>query len=480
MTTANDPRYSAQHSGEDPTRGTGTVLEPGEEMVSERVDEQLEQIVAEMMEEEQHPETATQRVSVNPEQHNHRVVVTGMGVVSPVGIGLDSYWDALVQGRSGVALITLCNVEGYPTKIAGEVKNWKAQEHLDGKAARRMSRAGQFAVAAARQAVADAGLELGEDNPHAGVILGTGTSSFPDTEAAMRTLISRGPMRISPFFAPMSLPNMPTGHVAMQLKLHGYNSTVVTACAAGTQAIGEAYEIVRRGDADVMLGGGTEAPICELGLAAFCVMHALSTHNEDPERASRPYDKERDGFIPSEGAGVLVLESLQHALERNAKIYAEVIGYAATSDAYHMVTPEPRGTGAARAMEYALRNAGLQPLEVDYINAHGTSTQLNDAAETAAIKAVFEDYAAKVPISSTKSMTGHLLGAAGAIEGVASVMAIHTNTMPPTINYAHPDPECDLDYIPNEARSGDVRVAMSNSFGFGGQNAVLLLREYQG
>lgn len=445
--------------------------------VSEKFEDELEQIVAEMMEDA--PETQPERVRVTPETQNNRVVITGMGVVSPVGVGLDAYWDSLVSGRSGVDIITLCDTSGCPTKIAGEVKDWKPEEHLDAKAAKRMSRASQFAVTAANHAIRHSGLSMGDTNPHVGVLLGTGTSSFPDTEAAVRTLVKSGPMRISPFFVPASLPNMPAGQVAMAVKAHGYNSTVVTACAAGTQAIGDAYTIIRRGDADVMLAGGTEAPICELGLGGFCVMRALSTLNDEPQKASRPYDKERDGFIPSEGAAVLILESLHHALEREATIYAEVVGYAATSDAYHIVMPEPEGTGAARAMESALRSAGIQPLEVDYINAHGTSTQLNDAAETAAIKSVFAEYAYQVPVSSTKSMTGHLLGAAGAIEAVASVMALHTDIIPPTINYEHPDPSCDLDYVPNEARQADVRVVMSNSFGFGGQNAVLLVREYQ-
>lgn len=447
-------------------------------VVSDRVEEQIEQIVAQMMEDE--PEPLPQLVPVVPQAQNNRVVITGMGAVTPVGVGLEAYWDSLVNGRSGVDLITLCDTSACPTKIAGEVKSWNPAEHLDAKAAKRMSRASQFAVAATNEAIAHAGLQMGDTNPHIGVVLGTGTSSFPDTEAAMRTLVSQGPMRISPFFVPLSLPNMPAGQVAMAVKAQGYNSTVVTACAAGTQAIGDAYEIVRRGDADVMLAGGTEAPICELGLGGFCVMRALSTRNDDPAKASRPYDKDRDGFIPSEGAAVLVLESLHHALERNATIHAEIIGYAATSDAYHIVMPEPDGTGAARAMENALRNAGIQPLEVDYINAHGTSTQLNDAAETAAIKSVFAEYAHQVPISSTKSMTGHLLGAAGAIEAVAGVMVLTHDLIPPTINYDTPDPSCDLDYVPNEARQADVRVVMSNSFGFGGQNAVVIMRDYQG
>jgi 3-oxoacyl-[acyl-carrier-protein] synthase II len=453
------------------------TLEQEGETLSERVEEQLEEIVADL---EAGAEPQPQPVRVAPHSANNRVVVTGLGVVSPVGIGVDAYWDSLTHGRSGIGEITLFDTEGFPTRIAGEVKGWNAEDHLDRKQAKRMSRAGQFAVAAAQQAVKDAGLRLGDTNPHVGVLLGTGTSSFPDTEAAMRTLVSKGPMRISPFFAPIALPNMPTGQVAMALKAQGYNNTVVTACAAGTQAVGEAYEAVRRGDADVMLAGGTEAGICSLGLAAFCVMHALSTRNEEPQKASRPYDKDRDGFIPAEGAGILVLESLQHALEREARIYGEVVGFAANSDAYHVVMPEPNGSGAARAIEAALEHAGIQPLEVDYINAHGTSTQLNDAAETAAIKAVFAEYAHSVPISSTKSMMGHLLGAAGAVEAVASVLTLHHDLIPPTINLQNPDPVCDLDYVPNEARGADVRVVMSNSFGFGGQNAVLLMREYQG
>lgn len=449
----------------------GEILEEG------LMEEQLEEIIEEMMEDA--PETQTVAVPVTPQSHNHRVVITGMGVVSPVGVGLQPYWDALVAGRSGVAPITLCDTSRCPTKIAGEVKHWKPEEHMDPKVVRRISRASQFAVTAAKEAVKHANLHLHDVNPDVGVLLGTGTSSFPDMEAAMRTLIDRGPMRISPFFVPAALPNMPTAQVAMALKAHGYNNTVVTACAAGTQAVGDAYEVIRRGDAEVMIAGGSEAPISELGLAGFCVMRAFSTRNDEPERASRPYDKDRDGFVPSEGAGMLVLESLQHALEREATIYGEVIGYAATSDAFHEVMPEPQGSGAVRAMEHALRNAGLQPLEVDYINAHGTSTQLNDAAETTALKHVFAEYAHTVPVSSTKSMTGHLLGAAGAIEAVAAVMAIHTDVVPPTINLENPDPACDLDYVPNEARRVDVRVAMSNSFGFGGQNAVLIVREYQ-
>ncbi len=443
--------------------------------LSSRMEEELEEIVSEMTE----PGTQPQRQRLPEPAAPHRVVITGMGVVTANGQSVDEFWDSLVNGRSGVDIIQQCDTSPYPTKIAAEVRDWKPEEHLDPKEARRMSRAAQFAVTAAKQAVAHARLQLGEVNPGVGVLLGTGTSSFPDTEQAMRTLIARGPMRVSPFFAPISLANMPTGQVAMALRAHGYNSTVVTACAAGTQAIGEAYEIIRRGDAEVMLAGGTEAPICELGLASFCVMRVLSTRNDEPTKASRPYDAERDGFVPAEGAGVLVLESLDHAIARGATIYAEVIGYGATSDAYHMVMPEPQGIGASRAMEIALRNAGLRPNEIDYINAHGTSTPLNDAAETVAIKRVFGDAVRRVPVSSTKSMTGHLLGAAGAVEAIASAMAIHTRTIPPTINYEHPDPACDLDYVPNEARSANVRTVMSNSFGFGGQNAVLVLREFQ-
>lgn len=455
-----------------------TILEEEGGQVSERVEEQLDEIVSEMSGEE--PETKPTEVHVTPESHNNRVVITGMGVISPVGKDLETFWDSLVSGRSGIDAITLCNTDPYPTKIAGEVKEWNPEKYIEPKLVRRISRAGQFAVGAAMEAVRDAGLKLGDVNPNVGVLLGTGTSSFPDTEQAMRTFLTRGPMRISPFFAPISLANMPTGQVAMHLNVQGYNSTVVTACAAGTQAVGEAYEIVRRGDADVMLAGGTEAPLCELGLASFCVMRVLSNRNDEPTKASRPYDRDRDGFVPAEGAGVMVLESLESALARDATIYAEVIGYGATSDAYHMVMPEPKGIGASKAMEKALHNAGIQPLEVDYINAHGTSTQLNDASETSAIKRALKEYAHRVPVSSTKSMTGHMLGAAGAVEAIAGTLAIKKKAIPPTINYDTPDPECDLDYVPNEARNADVRVVMSNSFGFGGQNAVLILREFQG
>lgn len=477
-------RDRGAHATTGQQRHDETVLEPGTGIAVEgdastqRVDAEIDQIVSDMMADS--PDTQTQRVRVSPEQLNNRVVITGMGVVSSVGVGVDEFWGALTSGSSGITTITLCDVTGYPTRIAGEVKGWDPAQHLDRKAAQRMSRAGQFAVTAALQAVKDANLHLGEENHDAGVILGTGTSSFPDTEAAMRTLMERGPMRISPFFAPIALPNMPAGQVAMHLKLGGHNNTVVTACAAGNQAIGEAYEVIRRGDAEVMLAGGTEAPICQLGLAAFCVMRALSTRNDEPTQASRPYDKERDGFVPAEGSAILVLESLNHALEREATIYAEVVGYGASSDAYHSVMPQPQGAGLVRAMQRALGTAGIQPLEVDYINAHATSTQLGDVAETEAIKHVFGEYAEQLPVSSTKSMTGHLLGAANAVEAVASVMAIHTDIIPPTINYENPDPACDLDCVPNEARKADVRVAMSNGSGFGGQNAVLLFREYQG
>lgn len=442
----------------------------------ERLEDQVEQIVSEIMSRD--PVVEAQPAHV-PEQQNRRVVITGMGVISPVGMGLDEYWQALSTGTSGVDLITLFDASGYPTKVAGEVKGWQPGQYMDAKAARKMSRASQLAVGAAVMAVEHAGLALEERNADVGVLLGTGTSSFPDTEAAARTMLTRGPMRISPFFAPMSLANMPTGNIAIRLGLQGYNSTVVTACAAGSQALGEAYEIVRRGDAEVMLAGGTEAPLCELGLAAFCVMRVLSTRNDDPQAASRPYESGRDGFIPSEGAGILVLESLEHARARGATIHAEIVGYAATSDAYHMVMPEPDGTGAARAMDKALRNAGLTPADVDYINGHGTSTQLNDAAETAAIKAVFGEEAYRVPVSSTKSMTGHLLGAAGAVEAIASILAMQHSLIPPTINYDQPDPACDLDYVPNEARPAELDVVMSNSFGFGGQNAVVVLRRFR-
>ncbi len=424
-------------------------------------------------------ETVLRRIRHHPSQ---RVVVTGIGVVAPNGIGKDAFWEALAQGRSGTRTIDRFDPSPYPSRVAGLVQGFDPRDYLDRKEARRMSRASQMAVAAARMALEDAGFEITPQNrERVGVLMSTGNGSFPETEEALRTMIEKGGMRISPFFVPIMLPNMPAAQIAMQLGAIGYTNTTVTACAAGNQAIGEAAAAIRRGEADVILAGGAEAPICEFGLASFVAMRALSTHNDPPEKASRPFDATRTGFVPAEGAAVLVLERLDHALRRGARIYAEVAGFGATADGYHLTAPDPEGRGAVRAMKLALADAGVHPEEVDYINAHGTGTPLNDPAETRAIKAALgEEVARRVPISSTKSMTGHLLGAAGAVEAAACLLAMEHRFIPPTINLEHPDPECDLDYVPNVGRPKELRVVMSNGFGFGGQNAVVVFRKYEG
>ncbi|MBI4233522.1 MAG: beta-ketoacyl-ACP synthase II [Chloroflexi bacterium] len=409
-----------------------------------------------------------------------RVVITGMGVASPLGLAVREYWEGLVQGKSGIGPITLCDTSEFPCHIAGEVKNFDPAQFMNPKEARRMARFTQLAVAAAMLAGEDAALDFSrESSDRLGVLVGTGNGGFPTTEEQCRILVSRGGMRVSPFFIPMILPNMAAANISRLLGLKGYSSTVITACAAGTQAIGEAAEVIRRGWADVVFSGGTEAGISPLGLSGFCVIRALSTRNGEPEKASRPFDAQRDGFVPAEGAAILVLESLEHALARGARIRAEVTGYGVSSDAFHPVQPDEDGAGAARAMTWALADAGVAPRDVDYINAHGTSTPLNDTVETLAIKKVFGEYAYRVPISSTKSMIGHALGASGALEAVACVQTIGTGRVHPTINYEHPDPTCDLDYVPNVARKKDVRVVLSNSFGFGGQNACLVLKRFE-
>ena len=409
-----------------------------------------------------------------------RVVVTGMGAVTPLGLNVNDYWRGLIEGRSGVDRITLFDATGYPCTIAGEVKGFEPQEFIGAKEARRMARFTQMAVAATKMALDDAQLEpSAEDADRLGVLLGNGIGGLPTTEEGCRVLVARGGMRMNPFFMPMVLPNMAASQVSLQFGLKGYSSTVITACAAATQAIGEAAEVIRRGGVDVMVSGGTEGGVTELGLAGFCVMRALSTRNDEPTKASRPFDAQRDGFVPSEGAGILILESLEHAQGRGAPILAEVVGYGASSDAYHIVAPDSDGDGAMRAMQRALEDAGLSPAEVDYINAHGTSTPLNDAIETLAIKRLFGDYAYRVPISSNKSMIGHLLGAAGAVEAIASIKTIIEGIIPPTINYEDADPACDLDYVPNVARTQEVKTVLSNSFGFGGQNTCLVFREFE-
>lgn len=430
---------------------------------------------------------ASSRVQVEPvyegtgQEDRRRVVITGLGTVNPLAHNVADYWQALKKGQSGIARMTLCDPSNYPTHVAGEVKDWEPKKYLDAKEARRMSRASQFAVAATRQAIEDAGLKIeGEMADECGVLLGTGNCAFPETEQGARTMIERGGMKLSPFFLPIILPNMCTAQVALDTGFKGYNATIITACASSTQSIGEAAEVIRRGDAEVMISGGCEAPISELGLAGFCVMRAMSSnYNERPTTASRPFDKNRDGFVPAEGAGIVILESLEHAQARNAHIYAELIGYAATCDSYHLVAPEPSGLGAVRAMRRALHHAKLNPRDIDYINAHGTSTDLNDKMETIAIKKVFGDYAYQVPISSTKSMIGHLLGGAGGVEAIATLLVMQNQLIHPTINYETPDEDCDLDYVPNRARPFNIKIAMSNSFGFGGQNASLIFKEFK-
>ena len=410
-----------------------------------------------------------------------RVVVTGLGAVTPAGHTVEEFWDSLVNGRSGIGYLTGANPEGFPCKVAGEVRDWDPGKYIERKAARRMARFSHFMVAAAGQAFADAGLDLdAEGRERIGVLVGNGGGGYPDIQEAAQILFERGGMKIDPLYLARSLGNMAGAQVALQYNLRGYNGTIVTACAAGTQAIGEASMVIRSGRADVVLTGGCEAGICDLGLAAFSVMRALSSQADDPATASRPFDGTRDGFVPCEGSGALLLESEEHALARGARIYAEVAGFGCTNDAYHVAAPPEDGEGAGRAMAMALRDAGMSPEQVDYVNAHATSTPLGDTAETNAIKKVLGDHAYNVAVSATKSLIGHGLGASGGMETVATVKTIETGVIHPTINLNTPDPTCDLDYVPNVARKMDVRVALKNSFGFGGQNSCLVLTKYEG
>ena len=410
-----------------------------------------------------------------------RVVITGMGAMTPLGETPEEYWKNLVAGTSGIGPMTLCDPEGYPCQISGEVSGFDPNTYIGNKEARRMARFTQLAVAAALQAVEAADYDISKDDPYrVGVLLGNGNGGFPTLEENCRILADRGGMRMSPFFFPMILPNMAAAAVSRYTGAHGYNSTVTTACAASNQAMGEAVSVIRRGAADVMLAGGTEAGISLLGLSGFAVMRALSTRNDEPQKASRPFDAGRDGFIPSEGSVIMVLESLEHAIGRGANILAELAGFGSTSDAGHPVQPEESGVSAAAAMQMALNDAQVSLDQVDYINAHGTSTPLNDALETVAIKRLFGDLAHKIPISSTKSMIGHSLGAAGSLDAAACVKTITEAAIHPTVNYDVPDPECDLDYVPNQSRTADGQVALSNAFGFGGQNACLVFRKYVG
>ena len=413
--------------------------------------------------------------------NRRRVVITGMGAISPLGLTVDELWQGLMEGRSGIDFVAGVDTTSYPVKIDGEVKGFEPTKYMDRKDARRMARFSQFAVAATLEAVGAAGLDTErEDGARIGVLLGNGNGGFPNTDEAMRIIAEGRGMRVDPFYMTKALPNMAASNVSMQFQAKGYISTITTACAAATQAIGEALEVIRRDAADVMITGGTEAGVSELGLAAFSVMRALSTESEHPEKASRPFDAKRDGFVSSEGAAILIIESLEHAQARGAPILAELIGFAASADAYHVVAPCADGDGAARCMRWALEDAGISAEEVDYINAHGTSTPLNDAAETKAIKTVLGERAYHVPISSTKSMIGHGLGASGALESVACVKTLQTGIIHPTINYEFPDPDCDLDYVPNVARQAEVRVILKNSFGFGGQNACLVFKRFEG
>ncbi len=407
-----------------------------------------------------------------------RVVVTGMGVVTSLGLGIERFWQSLIAGRSGIVPITSFDVSAFTTRFAGEITDFAPEDFMERKEARRMDRFVHFAVAATRMALTDACYDIRADEANrVGVLIGSGIGGLRTIEEQAKVMFDRGPDRISPFFIPMLIADMASGQVSILYGAKGPNSTVVTACATGTHAIGDAFHIIRRGDADVMIAGGSEAPLTALGLGGFCAARTLSQRNDDPQAASRPFDKDRDGFVMAEGAGILILESLSHARRRGARIYAEIMGYGLTADAYHITAPAPEGEGASRAMNMALERAALAPETVDYINAHGTSTHYNDKLETAAIKATFGESAPKIPISSTKSMTGHLLGAAGAIEAVVCVLAIQNQMIPPTINYTTPDPECDLDYTPNEARSLPIEVTMSNSFGFGGHNATVIFKK---
>ncbi len=411
---------------------------------------------------------------------NRRVVITGLGALTPVGNDVESMWSNLVAGQSGAGPITQFDATQFKTKFACEVKDFDPVAVVGKKDARRMDRFTQFAVAASKQALDDSGLSITSSNAdRIGVMIGTGIGGITTIINQVTEMLTKGPDRVSPFLVPMMLPDTGPGQVAIQFGLKGPNLCPVSACATGSNAVGEATEWVRRGIADVVLAGSAEAAIIPIAVAGFNNMTAISTRNDAPHKASRPFDKDRDGFVVGEGTGVLMLEELEHALARNARIYAEVIGYGLSADAYHITAPEENGTGAAQAMRMALAQAGLKPNQIDYINAHGTSTPLNDKSETAAIKRVFGEDAYNVPISSTKSMTGHLLGAAGAVEAVICVKAITSGIIPPTINYETPDPNCDLDYVPNTARRKPVNTVMSNSFGFGGHNAVVIFSRYQ-
>lgn len=409
-----------------------------------------------------------------------RVVVTGLGAITPVGNDVPTTWAALVEGVSGVGLITLFDAKDLSTRIAAEVKDFDPAALFGPRESRRMDRFTQFALAATQEALQDAGLRSDKWTPgRVGIIIGTGIGGVTTLLEQAKILETRGPRRLSPFAIPMIMANAAAAQVAITYGITGPSLSIISACATGTNAIGEAAAFIRRGDAEVMICGGSEAPLVPVAVAGFAIMGALSTRNDEPQRASRPFDAERDGFVAGEGAGILILESYEHAVARGARIYAEVVGYGATSDATHITAPDEEGRGAAEAMRLALLSAGLRPDEVDYINAHGTSTPLNDKTETRAIRTIFGEHADRLVVNSTKSMIGHLMGAAGAVEAIATIKALETGIVHPTINYEHPDPECDLDYVPNQARRTNPRVALSNSFGFGGHNACVAFRKYE-
>lgn len=439
----------------------------------ETLDEQIAHLFEEVLHEAQVPEPERQRVG--PNEEDQRVVVTGLGLITPLGVGVAPFWAGLTAGASAIAPVTHCDVQGLPCRIAGEVRDFDPHAFMERREARRMGRGSQFAVAAAWLALHDAHLIVNEDNcDDVGTLLACAATSYPETEEAMGTLLTGDARHVSPFYLMAALPAMPACQVAIHLGLRGHISAISTAGAASTQAIGEAAAIIRRGDAAVMLAGGAEAPISRTALASFGAMRALSQRNEDPARASRPFDALRDGFVLGEGAAVLVLERLSYARQRGATIYAEVAGYASSCDVYHPVLPDPHGSGAARALRLALLRAGLQPHQIDYISAHAAGTRAGDVAETLAIKHVFETDAANVPISAPKSMIGHLAGAAGAVEAAAAILALKHGMLPPTINQEYPDPDCDLDYVPNAARPAAVQRAISHAAGFGGVNAALV------
>lgn len=408
-----------------------------------------------------------------------RVVITGLGMVTPLSIGVEENWEAVSKGKSGIGTITKFDASSFPCQIAGEVRDFRSEDFLSAKDAKHLDIFIHYAIASARMAVEDSRLKITpKNNQRVGCVTGSGIGGLSTIEFYHKALLEKGPRRVSPFFIPGIITNMAPGQIAIEFGARGPNTCVVTACAASAHAIGDSFKIIQREAAEAMISGGTEAVITPLALGGFTSMKSLSTRNDEPERASRPFDIERDGFIMSEGGGIIILEELNHALDRGADIYAEMVGYGMSSDAYHFTAPDPDGIGASLCMEAALKDAGLNPTDIDYINAHGTSTKLNDISETKAIKSVFGDHAYKIAISSTKSMTGHLLGGAGVVESIYSILTIRNGLIPPTINYEFPDPECDLDYVPNEARMAKVRSVLSNSFGFGGTNSSLIFKEF--